>query len=171
MIKLPFVILVAVFLPNAMAAVDALRSGNARVTPKRQRVKRFIEDKLGGECVMRISDSSPGFQNGFIPEMQGATMLEKVQQASNFIQRCGTETFGTLLGGNPTVLHAIKIAGLVVHNSRFRTDTVKLGIDTSDLEAQKAKVYFQGGPCDCFSGYIELVSFLRSFSVALLKKY
>ena len=52
--KLPFVILVAVFLPNAMAAVDALRSGNARVTPKRQRVKRFIEDKLGGECVMRI---------------------------------------------------------------------------------------------------------------------
>ena len=168
MMKLPFVILVAVFLPNAMAAVDALRSGNARVTPKRQRVKRFIEDKLGGECVMRISDSSPGFQNGFIPEMQGATMLEKVQQASNFIQRCGTETFGTLLGGNPTVLHAIKIAGLVVHNSRFRTDTVKLGID---LEAQKAKVYFQGGPCDCFSGYIELVSFLRSFSVALLKKY
>ena len=62
MMKLPFVILVAIFLPNAMAAVDALRSGNARVTPKRQRVKRFIEDKLGGECVMRISDSSPGFQ-------------------------------------------------------------------------------------------------------------
>ena len=169
--KLPFVILVAVFLPNAMAAVDALRSGNARVTPKLQRVKRFIEDKLGGECVMRISDSSPGFQNGFIPEMQGATMLEKVQQASNFIQRCGTETFGTLLGGDPTVLHAIKIAGLVVHNRRFTTDTVKLGIDTSDLDAKKAKVYFQGGPCDCFSGYIELVSFLRSFSVALLKKY
>ena len=168
MMWFPFVILFALFLPNAMAAVDALRSGNARVTPKAQRVKRFIEDKLGGRCVMRISDSSPGFQNGFIPGMHGATMLEKVQHARDFIQHCRPMvTFGTLVGGR-TDLPAIKIAGLVVRASSFKTDTVKLGID---LQAQTAKVYFQGGPCDCFSGFIELVSFLRSFSVALLKKY